>query len=375
MDTVNYIFNEQAWIYQLILIFLLSIIIFYAFRSALKKLHQKIQLTSTIWNNALISSIGLPACLFIIITSITFMIHTLQEHTIFTEKPWVNHSINGAYITIVVLFIWRFIGHSEHMVLKSPEKYRLKDATTVTALAKLAKIITVIIALPLMVQALGYSISGLLAFMGMSGLAFGFAARDLLLNFFGGLTIYLDSPFEVGHWIRLPGHSIEGTVEYIGWRQTRLRTFDKRPLYVPNSTFANASIENPSRMQNRRIKHTIGLRYQDSQKLPALLEELRKLIHNCPDIDTSQTTFIHFNNFGEFSLECQLYCFTKTTKWTEWLNVQEKLFLDMITLIHRHDADLAFPTTTLDFTESPSPETNKKNSSRNPFFSAPEENP
>ena len=102
-------------------------------------------------------------------------------------------------------------------------------------------------------QALGYSISGVLAFGGIGGIAVGFAAKDLLANFFGGLMIYLDRPFSVGDWIRSPDKNIEGTVEEIGWRLTRIRTFDKRPLYVPNSTFTQISVENPSRMLNRRI--------------------------------------------------------------------------------------------------------------------------
>ena len=112
-------------------------------------------------------------------------------------------------------------------------------------------------------QLFDYSVSGLLAFGGIGGIAVGFAAKDLLANFFGGLMIYLDRPFSVGDWIRSPDKEIEGTVEDIGWRLTRIRTFDKRPLYIPNSIFASISVENPSRMSNRRIYEKIGIRYDD----------------------------------------------------------------------------------------------------------------
>ena len=91
-----------------------------------------------------------------------------------------------------------------------------------------------------------------------------FAAKDLLANFFGGLTIYLDRPFAVGDWIRSPDREIEGTVERIGWRLTLIRTFDKRPLYIPNAVFTTIAVENPSRMHNRRIYETIGIRYDDA---------------------------------------------------------------------------------------------------------------
>ena len=116
----------------------------------------------------------------------------------------------------------------------------------------------------MILQSLGVSVSGLLAFGGIGGIAVGFAARDLLANFLGGLSIYLDRPFTVGDWIRSPDREIEGTVEEIGWRMTRIRTFDQRPLYVPNSIFASVALENPSRMNNRRIYETLGIRYEDA---------------------------------------------------------------------------------------------------------------
>ena len=144
------------------------------------------------------------------------------------------------------------------------------DQTTIDAIAKLLRISVIIIGFLIALQSIGYSISGVLAFGGVGGIAVGFAARDLLANFFGGLMIYMDRPFNVGDWIRSPDKEIEGTVEKIGWRSTTIRTFDKRPLHVPNSIFSNISVENPSRMSNRRIKETIGIRYDDLSKMEKL---------------------------------------------------------------------------------------------------------
>ena len=111
--------------------------------------------------------------------------------------------------------------------------------------------------------------------MRVGGIAVGFAARDLLANLFGGLTIYLDRPFSVGDWIRSPDRQIEGVVERIGWRSTVVRRFDKRPLYVPNSVFSTVVVENPSRMTNRRIYETIGLRYDDARVVGAITDAVR----------------------------------------------------------------------------------------------------
>ena len=111
------------------------------------------------------------------------------------------------------------------------------------ALAKLGYIVVGITGLLTLLQTLGLSISGLMAFGGMGGIAVGFAAKDILANFFGGLFIYTDRPFSVGDWIRSPDRDIEGTVEKIGWRVTRIRTFDKRPLYIPKEPSGPAAVE------------------------------------------------------------------------------------------------------------------------------------
>ena len=209
----------------------------------------------------------------------------------------------------------------------------------------------IITATLVILQTLGYSISGVLAFGGIGGIAIGFAAKDLLANFFGGLMIYLDRPFAIGDWIRSPDREIEGTVEEIGWRQTRIRTFDKRPLYIPNSIFASIAVENPSRMDNRRIYETIGIRYDDAGKLPAILEDVRALLKNSPDIDQNQTLMVNFNSYGASSLDFFIYTMTRTTVWEDYHVIKEKVLLDILAIIDKHGAECAFPTTTVHIPE------------------------
>ena len=171
-------------------------------------------------------------------------------------------------------------------------------------------------------------------------------------NFFGGLMIYLDKPFKVGDWVRSPDKNIEGTVEYIGWRQTRIRTFDKRPLYVPNATFTSISVENPSRMENRRIKESIGLRYQDARQVQIILEQIKSYLQQNPDIASDKTLMVNFDRFGASSLDCFIYCFTKTTDWVEFHRVKQEVLLEVMAIIHQQNADIAFPTRTIDYPES-----------------------
>lgn len=159
--------------------------------------------------------------------------------------------------------------------------------------------------------------------------------------------LYFDRPFRIGDWISSPDRDIQGTVEEIGWRMTRLMTFDKRPLYVPNSVFSSISVENPGQMTNRRIETSISLRYEDADKIAAVVADIRAMLHQNEHIDTTQSLLIYFDEFGESSLNIMIYCFTKTTIWAEWLAVQQDAYLKIIAIVHAHGADFAFPSRTV----------------------------
>ena len=159
--------------------------------------------------------------------------------------------------------------------------------------------------------------------------------------------VYLDRPFAIGDWIRSPDQNIEGTVEHIGWRQTRIRTFDKRPLYVPNSTFSLISVENPSRMTHRRINETIGVRYGDFSLLPTILADIKDMVANHEDLDTNETYMVNFNQFGPSSLDFFIYAYTKTVDWRTYHNVKQDVLFKAMQIIESHDAEIAFPTHTV----------------------------
>ena len=159
--------------------------------------------------------------------------------------------------------------------------------------------------------------------------------------------IYMDRPFNVGEWIRSPDKEIEGTVEKIGWRLTTIRTFDKRPLYIPNSIFNNISVENPSRMSNRRIKETIGIRYDDLSKMEKIINDVRKMLKEHADIDTTKTLIVNFNEFAPSSLDFFIYTFTKTTDWIRYHEIKQDILLNIINIVESNGAQCAFPTSTL----------------------------
>ena len=221
------------------------------------------------------------------------------------------------------------------------------DRATIDAIVKLLRLSVLITAFLVALQTLGFSISGVLAFGGIGGIAVGFAAKDLLANFFGGLMIYLDRPFAVGDWIRSPDREIEGTVERIGWRQTIIRGFDTRPLYIPNSAFANIAVENPSRMRNRRIYETVGIRYDDAGAMDAIVTDVEAMLRAHDDIDTDGFLMVNFNAFAPSSLDFFVYCYTRTKQWAEYHRVKQDVLLRILAIVDRHGAEVAFPTSTV----------------------------
>ena len=263
-------------------------------------------------------------------------------------------------IGLLAWFAVRFITYVEnHLADRQEDRDDGKhpvDRTTLAVISKLLRASVLITALLMVLQSLGFSIAGVLAFGGLGGLAVGFAARDLLANFFGALMIFLDRPFEVGDWVRSPDREIEGTVEEIGWRLTRIRTFDQRPLYVPNAAFTTLTVENPSRMRNRRIYEIVGIRYDDLAVLQPIVDDIRAMLGKHDEIDTGRTLIVNFLNFGASSLDVMVYTFTKTTAWTHFHVVKEDVLLRIASIVEGHGAEMAFPTQTLHVASPPDAE-------------------
>lgn len=312
----------------------------------LRRLHRVAQASNNRWDDIFITALQQPlrVVLWVVVLILLLQLFPLTG-TMHTSLLRANDT---ALVLLVVWFLHRLIYGAEQELLDPARGHKASsDKAAVHATGKLLRIILLVIGGLMALQSVGVSVSGLLAFGGIGGIAVGFAAKDLLANFFGGLGIYLDRPFTPGDWIRSPDRNIEGTVEDIGWRLTRIRTFDQRPLYVPNAVFTQIAVENPSRMFNRRIFETIGIRYQDADKMGAVITEVRSMLENHPDIDLNRTLIVNFTSFGPSSLDFFVYTFTRTTAWVEFHAIKQEILLKILEIIHAHGADVAFPTRTL----------------------------
>lgn len=347
IELQNY-FGSNSWVAQVFIVVFLTLLISFLQKRILGKLLAKLQETRIYWDDALVDAARRPLTILIWIIGLSFAAEIVSNESGAVIFNAIDPVRDVGVIFTFAWFLVRFIKRTEeNIVLKKEARGEEIDRTTADTIAKLLRISVIITALLVMVQTLGFSISGVLAFGGIGGIAMGFAAKDLLANFFGGLMIYMDRPFNVGDWIRSPDRDIEGTVENIGWRLTRIRTFDKRPLYVPNSVFATIAVENPSRMTNRRIKETIGIRYDDVGKMEAIIDDVKKMLQEHEDIDANQTLIVNFNEFASSSLDFFIYTFTKTTNWIRFHEVKQDVLLKVIGIVESHGAECAFPTSTV----------------------------
>jgi MscS family membrane protein len=345
--------TEYTWIMQAFLVVLATLVINYFVRKVFDRLAKAAEATSTMFDDILIETARKPVRFFIWIAGVLYAADIVKN---VSQEPIFDMIQPAREVSFIALFAWfavRFIRQGEVVVQQDGVLENPMDATTASALGKLLRLSVIITTALVILQTLGFSVSGVLAFGGIGGIAVGFAAKDLLANFFGGLMIYLDQPFKVGDWIRSPDKNIEGTVEHIGWRLTRIRTFDKRPLYVPNATFANISVENPSRMTNRRIYEAIGVRYDDAAKVEKIVADVKQMLLDHPEIDTTQTLIVNVNAFAASSIEFFVYTFTKTTNWIAFHEIKQDVMVKIIDIVERNGAEFAFPTQTLHVKHEP----------------------
>ena len=341
--------EANSWIVQVFFVVLATVIINFIMKLVLERIQRRFEKTENLWDDAILQAARRPLALLVWVIGLSIAAEIIQpvaENELFAYTGIIRRI---ALIFLLMMFFNQLVKNLEENFLQKAKRKEIEaDEITIRVIGRLLRLSVMITAGLVILQTLGISITGVVAFGGVGGIAVGFAAQDLLANFFGGVIIYLDRPFKVGDWVRSPDREIEGTVEDIGWRVTIIRTFDKRPLYIPNSVFTKISVENPSRMLNRRIYETIGLRYKDAAKVREIIDAVKKMLQNHEDIDSNNTLIVNFNKMGASSLDFFIYTFTRTTDWTEYHKVKQDVLLKIIDIIHEHGADIAFPTTTLD---------------------------
>ncbi len=219
------------------------------------------------------------------------------------------------------------------------------DDQLVPIVRKTAKVVLVTVGAVMIMQNLGYPVGSLLAGLGIGGAALAFASKDTIANFFGSLVIFIDRPFQIGDWVEIG--DVEGTVEEVDIRTTRIRTFSNSLITVPNSHMTITAIENWSRMKKRRIKLDVGITYDATpQQMRAAVEAIREIIGG-DDRYLHDFYLVNFHELGESSLNIFCYFFTRTTNWAEYMETRQDFLLAVMEAVQRLGLSMAFPTRTV----------------------------
>jgi MscS family membrane protein len=202
------------------------------------------------------------------------------------------------------------------------------------------------IALVIILQIWNIDVSAFIASLGLGGLAFALAAKDTAANLFGGLTLLADKSLKMKDWIKVEG--VEGVVEEIGLRTTKIRTFEKSLITVPNQILANTPVENFSRRGIRRIKFRVGLTYDtSSEDIKKIVADINKMLKEHKDIAQDSSMHVRFDKFEDSSLSIFVYTFTSTANWARYLEIKEDVNIKVMKIVEDHKSSFAFPSQTL----------------------------
>lgn len=261
--------------------------------------------------------------------------------------PYIDHTnplfLDMIRVSIIVLITWGLYGlasESSAFFERLNGKYSIKiDEILIPFFSRALRFIILAISFSIIAQEFGYEISGFVAGLGLGGLAISLAAQDALANLFGGIVIITEKPFTIGDWILTP--SVEGTVEDISFRSTKVRTFADAVVVVPNATLAKEPITNWSEMGKRQITFNLHVAHVTP------VDKLRKTVKRIEEYVTKhnavhpETIFVKFNEFQENGFIVYFYFFTKTTNWGEYLGVREEINFKILEILNEEEVELA----------------------------------
>ncbi len=303
--------------------------------------------TETRLDNVLLKAAEKPAGWLVLVIGIILALHVLQP----ADQAWVIITImdrvgRAASIILGAWFLLRLLdGMSAYFAARARQTESPLDDQLVPFISKTLKLFIIITAVLVVAQNMGYSVSGLIASLGIGGIAVAMAARDTIANVFGSVMILVDRPFTVGDWIRTA--EFEGVVEEIGFRSTRIRTFEKTLVNVPNSALANMVIDNVDARNVRRVRMRIGLTYDTTpEQMEHAIRGIEEILKNHSGVDKG-FSLVKFDEFADSSLSIFLYYFTTSKAWEEYLQVRQEVNLAIMHLLEGLGLSFAFPSRTV----------------------------
>ncbi len=350
MQKILDLFNPTYWINYInnlplmkiafaVLLFLLFLFLRRIFALFVLKVLKKVFLRTKneIDDKSLKILLGPVGFIFIIIGFNAFL-YMLDAKTPFTQK------ISDSLIVFDIFWLfYYFVDLGRTLFEIFTKKYsRTLSKEILKLLERALKFIVISIGIMTLLQVWGINISAFVASLGLGGLAFALAAKDTAANIFGSIAVLADKAILVGEWIEVDG--VEGVVQDIGMRTTKIKTFENSIITIPNQIIANSKIINHSRRNERRIKFNIGLTYSTTnEQMNNIIFDLKKMIQTHPGISQKSTQIVNFTEFGESSLNIFIYIFTNTANWQKYLSIKEDINLKIIKIVEDNGCEFAFP--------------------------------
>lgn len=344
-NVINLFDGEARWFLTFLLILALAATTTHIWRWLSARLSKKFKENGAYIKEGAITAALTPVSFYIWFLTAIQCIDLISDR-FFSESlsDWVKivYGVSG-----VLTLGWFLIGLQKNVTSSLIQKSRngeiALDPGKVVGIAKLAFAFIIVLIILLLMEAIGVSVATLLAFGGISGLALAFASQEIISNFFGGMMILIIQPFSAGDRIKLPGSDIDGYVEEIGWYETRLRSLDKQPIYVPNSLFPKGYVINSSRRTHRAIEEKLSLRHVDLSKAELILNDIRSFLKSCKEIDPKQKVLVNIEVIASGTVDFRMRALSHVIEEVQFMHFRDEVILHVAEIIARHDAELALP--------------------------------
>lgn len=345
MYLLTSIWKNFGWVGELVVFFGLIVATNYLLQRLFHRFKRKYQLQQSDWRYNLDLAVLTPVKTLLWIFFIAFVIDLIARqfelaHVIFDPTPLRNAGI----VICATWFCFRWKTLFEKVVeSRRRAGKRALDHESLEIIGKIYTIAVLFISALVLLQNFGLNIAPFLAFGGIGAAALGFASKDMISNFYGGLTIYLARPFLVNEVVELPQKNLQGTIESIGWYFTTLRDLSMRPYYIPNAVFTTELVINLSRMTNRYINEILPIHHADYSKLESLTDRIRRFLETHPDIDCKQPVRIFIVSYAESSINLEIRAYTKTTDFDQFIESKQKILIQICDLINQTGTKIGYP--------------------------------
>lgn len=339
-------FMVQGWWLEIAVGLLMLGVIYFVFKRLLRHISHRSFTDVRGWRQKIWEIAFLPVVILLWLLGAILIIEVLSKRFGFAFfDEYLDAFRTSVIVGSLSWLLLRWKREAQHAILEKGRHEKKLDTPFIHVVGRILSIAILLITAMIIMQVWGVNLGPLIAFSGIGAAAIGFAAKDVIGNFFGGLMLYITRPFMVGDLVLLPDRKIEGYIEEIGWYLTAIRDKDKRPVYLPNAIFSNTLVINSSRMTHRRILETVGVRYSDFSHMGALCEELRKKIAHHPAIDTHLPVLVFFNALGSYSLDILIDVYTLATRYDHYLSVKQEILMLVYTTFKEQGIEIPFPTT------------------------------